>query len=201
MSLTAATLGDDPLAALRGWLEDARLAGAPLQHTFVLATVDETGAPDARVVVVRDCADGALTFHADTGSAKGRQLAAEPRATLAGHWPELGRQVRARGTVRTVSAAEADAVFAERDRQWQIGQWATETSMPIEDRDALEARLDAAGARFEGVTPPRPPTWTVYRLEPTEIEFWQAGERHLHDRILYRRTPLAPHWHPHRLQP
>jgi pyridoxamine 5'-phosphate oxidase len=199
MMLTREQLGDDPLHALTAWLADARAAQPGHELTFTLATVDETGAPDARLVVIRASDERGLTFYNDTRSPKGRQLAAEPRAALVAYWPALSRQVRVRGTVSVLSAEENDAAFSTRERRSRIGYWSNEQSVAIADRAALDRQLDDTIARFDGQDVPRPEHWAVYRLAPESIEFWQSGERHLHDRICY--TLMGGAWRAERLQP
>lgn len=199
MSLSRAKLGIDPRLALNTWIDDGREAGSAEEPVFILATADEDGAPDARVIVIRTSDERGLTFYNDIRSPKGRQLAAQPRATLVAYWPELARQVRIRGQVDVLSAAESDAAFSTRPRRSQIGYWSNEQSAQIADRAALEEKLDQVIARFEDQEVPRPEHWAVYRFRPEYIEFWQSGERHLHDRIAY--TLVDEMWSAERLQP
>lgn len=200
MTLTREQLGLDPLRALRAWLDEARERGLGEELVVTLATVDETGAPDARIVVVRTADERGLTYYADTRSPKGRHVARDPRATIVVYWPELARQVRIRGEVVIASAAESDAAFASRERRSQIGYWTSEQSAPIADRAALVSRQDTVAARFETEELTRPEHWVVYRLRPHYVEFWQSGERHLHDRIAYTRANDDV-WYAERLQP
>lgn len=200
MTLSREDLGPDPLRALRRWFDEARQAGLGEEFAVTLATVDETGAPDARPVVVRTLDDDGLTYYADTRSPKGRHVARDPRATVSHVWPQLSRHVRVKGRVEIAPEAEADAAFASRERRSQIGYWANAQSRPIADRAALEAQQDAVVARFETEALTRPPHWVVYRLRPTYVEFWQSGERHLHDRIAYTRADDGA-WRAERLQP
>lgn len=199
MKLSRQSLDTDPVQTLAAWISDARRAGLGDEPVFTLATVGEDGAPDARVVVVRSHGEHGLTFYSDTQSPKGRHLEAEPRAALVAHWPQLQRQVRVRGQVHILSAAESDAAFASRPEQSKIGYWSNEQSHPIDDRASLERQLDTTIAEFAGRAIPRPEHWVVYRLEPDILEFWQSGERHLHDRISYTRT--GGEWQAKRLQP
>lgn len=199
LTLSREHLGNDPLRMLNAWLDDARAAQPGEELTFTLATVDDTGAPDARLVVIRTSDERGLTFYNDTRSPKGRQLASEPRAALVAYWPALSRQVRVRGEVSVLSSADSDAAFSTRERRSQLGYWSNEQSVAIADRAALERQLDDTIARFEGRQIPRPAHWAVYRLVPESIEFWQRGERHLHDRIACSLVDGA--WHAERLQP
>jgi len=199
MKLTKGQLGTDPVRALNHWIDEAVSAGGDEAMTFTLATVDDTGAPDARVVIIRTSDDDGLTFYSDTRSAKGAQLSAEPRAALVRYWPALKRQVRVRGKVEVLPSSDIDAAFVSRERRSQLGYWSNEQSAAIADRAALERQLDEVIARFEGQDVPRPEHWVVYRIRPEYIEFWQSGERHLHDRIAF--TLRDGSWQSERLQP
>lgn len=199
MSLSRAQLGTDPRLALNAWIDDARAAGLGEEPVFTLATVDEAGAPDARLIVIRTSDERGLTFYNDIRSPKGHQLADQPRAALVAYWPVLARQVRIRGKVDILPAAESDAAFSTRPRRSKIGYWSNEQSAQIADRAALEEQLDQVITRFGDQDVPRPEHWAVYRLRPEYIEFWQSGERHLHDRIAY--TLVDERWSAERLQP
>ena len=200
LRLTRDQLGPDPLRALAGWLEEARDAGLGGEPVGTLGTVDEAGAPDARIVVVRAFDARGLAFHSDARSPKGRHVAHDPRASLVLHWPELTRQVRIRGEMRIAPGAESDAAFGARARAAQIGFWAHAQSEPIGALSALEEQLDRTIARFDTEPVTRPPHWVVYRLAPRFVEFWQSGERHLHDRFAYSLSDDGS-WVAVRLQP
>lgn len=200
MTLSHDDLGPDPLRALQRWFVDAREQGLGEEFPFTLATVDEAGAPDARPVIVRAVDDEGLTYYADTRSPKGRHVARDPRAAMSYFWPGLKRHVRVRGHVVVAPRPESDAAFASRERRSQIGYWTSHQSRPVADRAALEAQQDATVARFEHEELTRPEHWVVYRLQPDYVEFWQSGERHLHDRIAYTRTGEGG-WRAERLQP
>lgn len=199
MRLSRTQLGADPIRTLNAWIRDAREAGLGDEPVFTLATVTGTGAPDARLVVVRTSDERGLTFYNDTRSPKGRQLAFEPRAAMVTYWSEFARQVRVRGKVDIASAVESDIAFATRQQRSQIGYWSNEQSAVIADRAALEQQLDETIAQFEGQEIPRPEHWVMYRFQPEYIEFWQSGARHLHDRIAY--TLNDGGWRAERLQP
>lgn len=199
MKLSKDELGQDPIAALNRWIADARKQGLGDEPVFTLATVDEAGAPDARPVVIRTHDEEGMTFLGDNRSPKGLQLSTQPRATLVAYWPELSRHVRVKGTVDVLTDSECDEAFASRPRRSQLGYWTNEQSTEIEDRAALEKKLDAVMTHFEDQEIPRPEYWVVYRLRPDAIEFWQSGERHLHDRIVF--NLMNERWIPRRLQP
>ena len=154
---------------------------------MALSTVDADGAPDSRMVLLKDVDERGFTFYSNRESAKGAELAATPRAALLFHWKSLRRQVRVRGAVEPVSAAEADAYFASRARESRIGAWASDQSRPLASRAALEAAVARETARFEGQDVPRPERWTGWRVIPDAVEFWRDRPFRLHDRLLFTR--------------
>ncbi len=192
---------DDPLALFAEWL---RLAGKKEPNdanAMALATADADGLPDVRMVLLKDLDAGGLTFYTNTGSAKGRQLAANPQAAACFHWKTIRRQVRFRGPVAPVSDEEADAYFATRARGAKIGAWASAQSRPMEGRFALEKQVAAKAAQFGIREIPRPPHWSGYRITPLEIEFWVNRPFRLHDRLVYRRDSIDAGWRTERLYP
>jgi pyridoxamine 5'-phosphate oxidase len=192
---------DEPLQLFTAWFKDAKAKEPNDPNAMALATVDEAGMPDVRMVLLKDIDAQGFTFYTNIGSAKGRQLAAHPEAALCLHWKSLRRQVRARGPVTQVSAAEADSYFATRDRGARIGAWASEQSRPLESRFALEKRIAEYAALFGLGEVPRPPHWVGYCLAPLSIEFWRDRPFRLHHRLCFTRTgPDAP-WTKRRLYP
>ncbi len=177
----------DPFGPFVEWLEDARRHEPNDANAMSLATLDAEGAPDCRVVLLKDVDARGFTFYSNAESAKGRQLAGRPSAALVFHWKTLRRQVRVRGAVEPVSEAEADAYFATRARESRIGAWASDQSRPLPDRATLEAAVDRESARFEGGDVPRPDHWTGWRVIPSAVEFWRDRPFRLHDRILFER--------------
>jgi pyridoxamine 5'-phosphate oxidase len=189
----------DPIPLFVRWLEEALKKEPSDANAMTLATVDADGLPDARMVLLKEVDQRGFVFYTNLDSAKGRELAANPKACLLFHWKSLGRQVRVRGPVEPVSDAEADAYFASRARHSQIGAWASDQSRPLESRFALEKKVAQLGLKF-GLGPvPRPPNWSGYRLKPQHIEFWREGPFRLHDRLHYSRAGEG--WSTARLYP
>ena len=178
---------EDPIALFQDWLAAARKAEPNDPNAMALATVDDAGLPDVRMVLLKDVDTAGFVFFTNLESAKGLQLRANPRAALLFHWKSLRRQVRVRGQVSPVSADEADAYFATRARESQIGAWASEQSRPLEGRFALEKRIAEAGLKFGLNAPPRPPHWSGFRVAPAQMEFWRDKPFRLHDRIRFDR--------------
>jgi pyridoxamine 5'-phosphate oxidase len=192
----------DPFVLFADWLMDAHGAEANDPNAMTLSTVDEFGAPDARIVLLKDLDDRGFTFFTNLESAKAVELAGDHRAALTFHWKSLRRQVRVRGVVERVSDAEADAYFATRARISRLGAWASEQSRTLDDPAQLRERLAEQEKRFEGQEPPRPPHWSGYRLLPSAIEFWSDGAFRLHDRLLFERESIENSaWTARRLYP
>ena len=195
------TVADEPLVLFAEWFAEARQSEPVNPDAMTLATVDDSGMPNARMVLLKGFDDRGFVFYTNTGSVKGRELAATSKAALTFYWKSLQRQVRLRGVVEPVSAAEADAYFASRSRMAQIGAWASKQSTALECRLAFEKAIAVQTARFAIGQVPRPPYWSGYRIVPQEIEFWQERPFRLHDRIAFRRAgPTAP-WTKIRLYP
>ena len=196
--LRRADLLDDPFAQLEAWVEHARRE-VPSYEAMTLATVDEAGEPDARMVLLRGYDRAGLRFFTDYDSAKGRQLATTPRAALILYWREQGRQIRARGLVSRTSPEISDEYFATRPRPARLAAWITPQSESISSREELDSRVGEYESRFEGDDVPRPAFWGGYVLEPETIEFFQSQPSRLHDRFLYSREGDA--WRIERLTP
>jgi pyridoxamine 5'-phosphate oxidase len=195
------TEAEEPLRLFAAWFEDARKAEPSDPEAMALATVDADGLPNVRMVLLKGFDQKGFVFYGNNGSQKGRELALHAKAGLAFHWKSLRRQVRLRGTVEPVEAAQADAYFASRPRSAQIGAWASKQSSPLESRLAFEKAIAMQAAKFGLGAVPRPPFWIGYRVVPTVMEFWHDRPYRLHDRIEFRRSgPDAP-WTKTRLYP
>jgi pyridoxamine 5'-phosphate oxidase len=190
---------DDPLALFNAWLAEALASEPNDANAMALATVDADGLPDVRMVLLKDADARGFVFYSNVESAKGRELAGNPKAALLFHWKSLRRQVRVRGPVRPVSEAEADAYWATRARAAQLGAWASEQSRQLPDRLALEKRIAEFGLKFGLGKVPRPPHWTGFRVVPEAIEFWRNRPFRLHERLVFARAGEG--WTTHRLYP
>jgi len=189
----------DPFAEFAAWYGEARAALGADADAMVVATADGTGAPSARVVLLRGHDARGFCFFTNYDSRKGRELVANPRAAIVWHWPALHRQVRATGTVERVSDAESDAYWDRRPVASRFSAWSSRQSEVVASRGELEAAVATTEARLAGSDPPRPPFWGGYRLVPDTVEFWLHRDDRLHDRVQYRRAAAA--WEIHRLQP
>ncbi len=195
------TQAGEPFRLFAAWLEDAKRSEPNDPNAMTLATVDAEGLPDARMVLLNGFDPRGFVFFTNTKSAKGTELAGQPRAALVFHWKSLRRQVRVRGPVERVSDAEADAYFATRPRLSQIGAWASKQSRPLEGRFALEAAVAATTARYGLGSVPRPPHWTGFRVVPRAVEFWHDRPFRLHDRVVFKRETATAEWDKTRLFP
>lgn len=198
LELNRSDLLDDPIEQFRAWFAEAA-AVSEMPDAMTLATVDPEGRADARMVLLKGVDRDGLRFFTHYDGIKASQLKANPDAALVFHWPELARQVRVRGPVERLSAAESDAYFASRDRSSQIGAWASQQSRPLADRAELEQSTRQTESMFAGRPVERPDDWGGYLLRPNRIEFWQGREARLHDRFVYRRSTSG--WQIERLAP
>jgi pyridoxamine 5'-phosphate oxidase len=194
-------VGDDPFGLFQEWLAAATATEPNDPNGMTLATADAAGFPDARMVLLKGVDLRGFVFYTNTESAKGRQLDANPQAALLFHWKSLRRQVRVRGRVERVTDAEADAYFATRARDSQIGAWASDQSRPMEGRFVLEKRAAELALSFGLGRVPRPPHWTGYRVLPLRMEFWRDRPFRLHDRLVFEREALDAPWTRSRLFP
>ncbi len=198
--LTRDMLQPDPITQFEHWLEQAVKAGLEDPTAMVLATVDEQGRPWQRIVLMKGLSRGGFVFYTNYGSAKARQIAAEPRVSLLFPWNDLERQVIIGGTVEKMSFTESARYFVTRPRESQIAAWASRQSRPISARALLEKEVQVLRDKFGKGEIPVPDFWGGYRVVPDRIEFWQGGANRLHDRFMY--TLQGPgEWAIEQLQP
>lgn len=192
--------GDDPFEIARQWLGEAEASEPNDPNAMALATVDEHGLPNVRMVLLKTIAEDSIVFYTNYESAKGREIDGQGKAAMVMHWKSLRRQVRMRGLVTREEGPEADAYFASRSLQSRLGAWASEQSRPLASRQSLMAKVAKITAT-KGVSPARPPFWGGYRIIPLEIEFWADGAFRLHDRFVWRREKIGDVWNILRLNP
>ncbi len=192
-------LDDCPIAQFERWLHQAISADIDDPTAMSLATVDASGSPWQRLVLLKDVSTDGFVFYTNLGSAKARDMAGEPRVALLFPWNMLDRQVIVGGRAEKMSLAESTRYFLSRPRDSQLAAWASHQSRPISTRALLEEQFQAMRRKFGEGEIPMPDFWGGYRVVPDRVEFWQGGEHRLHDRFMYTRQPSG--WHIEQLQP
>jgi len=202
LNLDDFTQSAEPFRLFADWMRDATAKEINDPNAMAVATVDQSGLPDVRMVLLKDFDEHGFVFYTNFESNKGREILGSPKAALCFHWKSLRRQVRVRGPVEVVSDEEADDYYQSRPRGSRIGAWASKQSRPLESRFALEKAVAEYGARYAVGAIPRPPYWSGFRILPISIEFWHDRPFRLHDRILFTRNSIdSKDWFKERLYP
>ncbi|VAW22012.1 Pyridoxamine 5'-phosphate oxidase [hydrothermal vent metagenome] len=191
----------DPFKVFSQWLNEAKLSEINDANAMSLATIDKDMMPDCRIMLLNGMNEDGFIFYTNTLSAKGQELANNPKACLLFHWKSSRRQVRIRGDIIQVSDDVADEYFASRPRGSRIGAHASKQSSPMQTREQLAKNVEKFTEQFAGKEVPRPDHWTGFLLAPVQIEFWQNGEFRLHDRVTYYRGAKSQPWETKRLNP
>lgn len=192
--------GSDPFEIARQWLAEASDSELNDPNAIALATVDASGMPNARMVLLKEIEADAFVFYTNYESAKAREIESAGKAALVMHWKSLRRQVRVRGTVTREEGAKADDYYKSRSLKSRLGAWASKQSQPLESRSSLMADVAKLTVKL-GPNPERPAFWGGFRIVPTEIEFWADGAFRLHDRFVWRRETMNAEWNIDRLNP
>ena len=192
--------GENPFEIAKDWMDQAKELELNDANAIALATVDNTGLPNVRMVLLKEIEDNAFVFYTNYESKKGRELIASGKAAFVIHWKSLRRQIRVRGSVEKAEGKQADSYFDSRSPQSRVGAIASRQSQIIKDRSVLENWYEQA-LKENGATPSRPSFWGGFRINPVEIEFWADGEARLHDRFRWTRAQNGSEWSIDRLSP
>ena len=190
---------NSPIDIFTEWFEEAKKIGLKEPSAATVSTATKNGTPSSRILLLKDFDERGFCFFSNLTSRKGKEIHENPKASVCFFWDELLKQVRIDGTVERVSEKEADNYFAQRERGSQIGAWASKQSCVMENPGDLSNRVEEIAKQFSGGVIPRPPFWSGFRVVPSEIEFWTAGEFRLNTRILYSKVNGV--WEEGRLYP
>lgn len=192
--------GDDPFIIARSWLSEAERSEPNDPNAIALASVDGTGMPNVRMVLLKEIEDDAFVFYTNYESKKGEEITQSGNAAFVMHWKSLRRQIRVRGTITREDGEKADDYYLSRSLKSRLGAWASQQSQPLSSRSALVAEVAKITAKH-GPNPKRPPFWGGFRINPTEIEFWADGAFRLHDRFRWVKNNTDQTWEIERLNP
>lgn len=192
--------GDDPFEIARNWLSEAEKSEINDPNAIALSTVDASGMPNARMVLLKAIEEDSFVFYTNYGSAKAQELDSAGKAAFVMHWKSLRRQIRVRGVVEREEGPDADAYYESRSLKSKLGAWASRQSQPLSSRAALMAEVAKVTAA-QGTSPKRPPFWGGFRIRPSEIEFWADGAFRLHDRFRWVKKGSQSDWSVVRLNP
>ena len=192
--------GDDPFAIARRWLAEADSVEPNDPNAIALASVDATGMPNVRMVLLKEIEANAFVFYTNYGSKKAQEIEASGKAAFVMHWKSLRRQIRVRGVTSREEGEKADAYYASRSLKSRLGAWASQQSQPLSSRESLMADVAKLTVKL-GTNPPRPSFWGGIRIDPIEIEFWADGAFRLHDRFRWTREQGTNAWEIQRLNP
>lgn len=192
--------GDNPIEIAKRWLSEAEGSEINDPNAIALSTVDASGMPNARMVLLKDIEDNGFVFYTNYDSQKAQEIDAAGKAAFVMHWKSLRRQVRVRGIVEKQEGPQADAYYNSRSLKSRLGAWASQQSQPLSSRAALIAEVAKVTAA-QGTNPTRPPFWGGFRIIPLEIELWADGDFRLHDRFVFKRQRVSDSWGKQRLNP
>jgi pyridoxamine 5'-phosphate oxidase len=200
MDRTGIFAGDDPFVIAQRWLGEAEATEINDPNAMALATVDESGLPNVRMVLLKEIEADAFVFYTNYGSVKAGEITGAGKAAFVLHWKSLHRQLRVRGDVSREEGVKADTYYASRSLKSRLGAWASDQSKPLDSRMSLMAEVAKVTAQ-QGLNPKRPPFWGGFRIQPLEIEFWADGDFRLHDRFRWTRNQVSLDWSAQRLNP
>jgi pyridoxamine 5'-phosphate oxidase len=200
MDRTGIFAGDDPFVIAQRWLGEAEATEINDPNAMALATVDESGLPNVRMVLLKEIEADAFVFYTNYGSVKAGEITGAGKAAFVLHWKSLHRQLRVRGDVSREEGVKADTYYASRSLKSRLGAWASDQSKPLDSRMSLMAEVAKVTAQ-QGLNPKRPPFWGGFRIQPLEIEFWADGDFRLHDRFRWTRNQESQDWSAQRLNP